>query len=99
MKSIFENCYLLSNFSINGFNLNEIKSMSKLFYWTNITSMPADILPTSNVQDFSFMFASTNLLNINLANFNTKNMSHMIYNTSFENLNLPNFESYNAVDM
>ena len=57
------------------------------------------IFLTSNVEDFSFMFASTNLLNINLANFNTKNMSHMIYNTSFENLNLSNFETYNVVDM
>ncbi len=36
MISTFENCENLNDFSIQGFNTEEIKSLSKLFYNSNI---------------------------------------------------------------
>ena len=62
IKSAFENCINLMNISINGFNIEQIKSTSKLFYNTGIKDFKLNIFKKNNIEDMSYMFASTKIL-------------------------------------
>ena len=61
MKSTFENCINLISVSIDGFNAEEIKSTSKLFYNTGIKFLHLNKFKTNKLEDMSSMFAKTNL--------------------------------------
>jgi hypothetical protein len=70
MKNVFENCTFLENFEIDGFNSSQVKSMSKLFYNTkNLKKINISTLETSSLEDMDYMFAYTNLPEINLTQF------------------------------
>ena len=103
MISTFENCENLDTFTMEGFNINEMKSMSKLFYNTQISTINMPFSNFENIEDISYMFASTNVINLDLSNLkttNVKNMSHLFYNSySLRNLNIDNFNTSNVIDM
>ena len=70
MRNVFENCTFLENFEIYGFNSSQVKSMSKLFYNTkNLKKINISTLETSSLEDMDYMFAYTNLQEINLTKF------------------------------
>ena len=66
MISSFENCINLDSFSINGFSLNELKSMKKLFYNTNLKFINLTNFNSTNLEDISYMFESSKLEKIKL---------------------------------
>ena len=102
MKSTFENCQNIKSFFISRFNTSNIKSMSKLFYGTNISISDIEGLDTNNVKDMSFMFASTKVKELDFKNLNTnqvKNMSYMFYGSMIEQLDLSKFQTDNVLDM
>jgi hypothetical protein len=70
MRNVFENCTFLENFEIDGFNSSQVKSMSKLFYNTkNLKKINISTLETFSLEDMDYMFAYTNLQEINLTKF------------------------------
>ena len=70
MESSFENCYFLEKFEIEGFNTSQVTNMSKLFYnSTNLKEVNIQKMSTTNLKDMSYMFAYTNISNINIPNF------------------------------
>ena len=79
MKSTFENCINLINVSINGFNTEEIKYTYKLFYNTGIKFLNLNNFRTNNIEDMSYMFAKTNLLELNsyFDGFNSNKVKNM----------------------
>jgi len=78
MISSFENCINLESFSIDGFSLNELRSTKKLFYNTNLKFLNLTNFNSTNLEDISYMFASTQLEKINL-NFNTENVKNILF--------------------
>ena len=52
MNEAFENCENLESFSIKGFNTQELKSLKKLFYKTNLNKLQLTDFNTENVEDF-----------------------------------------------
>ena len=104
IENAFENCQNLLSFGIRGFNIDKIKSFKKLFYNTpKLSEINFNRLNTSNVEDFSYMFANSNFRSINNLNLNTmnaKNMSYMFCNCSkLININLAKFNTKNVIDM
>jgi surface protein len=80
MISTFENCKRFNFISISGFDLEQLKSMSKLFYNSTLNSFSFLDFNTSNLEDISYMFANTSIKSISLNDFNTEkvtNMSHL----------------------
>ena len=70
MKNVFENCTFLEKFEIDGFDSSQVKSMSKLFYNTkNLKQVNISTLETSSLEDMDYMFAYSNLPEINLIQF------------------------------
>jgi len=70
MTNVFENCTFLENFEIDGFDSSQVKSMSKLFYnTTNLKKVNISSLEISSLEDMDYMFAYTNLTEINLTKF------------------------------
>jgi hypothetical protein len=57
IASAFESCSNFNFFNMSGFDTSQIKSISKLFYNTEIDSLEGFNFDTKNVQDFSFFFA------------------------------------------
>ena len=85
MISTFENAKSLERFTINGFSTEQIKSMSKLFYNSDLSDYTFNIDNTNNLEDISYMFSGTNIYYFSLDGFNTinvKNMSHIFENCS-----------------
>ena len=78
MKNTFENCHSLENFYIIGFNTEEITSLNKLFYNTSLNNLTLNI-DTRNVEDLSYIFAMTELEQINLINYNFSKVTNMSY--------------------
>ena len=104
IEGAFENCNNLEYLKIKGFNIDNLKSLKKLFYNTSkITKVDLSEFDTSKIEDFSFMFANTNIKEINNLNFNSnnaKNLSYMFCNcTLLTSINLLNFETKNVIDM
>ena len=103
MISSFENCINLKKVSINGFNMGQLKSTSKLFYNTGIQNLKINNFRTNNIEDMSYMFANTNILELNLTNFYTgkvKNMSGLFKNNAnLQLLDISSFNTENVIDM
>jgi surface protein len=96
IKSAFEGCLNLENVTIYGFNTEEIKSTSKLFYNSSISNLNISNFKTNNIEDMSYMFSKTNLNYLNLSDFNTNNvinMSNMFNICHLTSLNLSNFNN------
>jgi len=83
MKSTFENCNKLVDFNISGFNVEQIKSMNKMFYNTPLSNFSLSSFNSKNLKDISYMFAYSSIENISLNNLNTSkvtNMSNLFFN-------------------
>ena len=61
MISTFENCTELTYFTIKDFNIDEIKSVNKLFFNSNLVNLNMPLEKLKNIEDMSYMFAGTNL--------------------------------------
>ena len=83
MKSTFENCTNLIYFDISGFNIDNLKSVHKLFYKDkNLEKINLGFFKKNNIEDMSFLFAESNINNFDFSKIETtkvKNMSHMFY--------------------
>ena len=105
MEGTFENCRNLIDVSIEGFNTEQIKSTSKLFYNTGIQNLKLNNFKTNNLEDMSYMFSNTKLLelNLDLIGFNTnkvKNMSGMFKNSfKLKSLYISKLNTENVIDM
>ena len=78
MIGSFENCVNLESFKIKeGFDISQIKSISKLFYNTSLNVFNIDNFDINNVEDVSYMFSFSKLEEINLNKLNTKNIKNM----------------------
>lgn len=86
MVSSFENCTLLENFTIKGFDTSKVNNMSKLFY-NNINLKEVNIveMKTDKVEKMDYMFAYTNISVIDLKNFKIEQLINSI--GVFENCN------------
>ena len=71
MISTFENDGNLEHFSISGFNIENVKSMKKLFYKTYLLGVTLNDFNTKNLEDISYMFADTGIKEFNIEGFNT----------------------------
>ena len=103
MKSTFENCQNIKEVNIRGFNTQDVESMNKLFYGTNLSISDIEGLEINNVKDLSFMFAFSRSKTLDFFKLNTSqatNMSYMFYGSdSLETLNLSSFDTSNVEDM
>jgi surface protein len=103
MISTFENCANLNDFTIKDFNLDELKSTKKLFYNSPVIQVNMPFSNLKNLEDISYMFASTNLYHLDLTNFDTshaKNMSYLFYEShSLNNIDVSKFDTSNVEDM
>jgi len=99
MTNVFENCTFLEYFEIDGFDSSQVKSMSNLFYnATNLKKVNINSLEISSLEDMDYMFAYTNLTEINLTKFDVDkilkakdifkdiNGSKVFFNKTYENL-------------
>ena len=99
MKSSFEGCQNLQRVSIkSSFDASSLKSMSKLFYNSNVEEIELNDFETKNLEDMSYMFQSCkNLKKIDISNFNTENvidMSGMFEGcNSLQNLDISHFNT------
>ena len=95
IKSAFERCLNLNNITISGFNTEQIKSTSKLFFNSGINSINLSNFQINNVEDMSYMFANTKIMDLNLQNLETNNAVNMSYLFSncklLKTLNISNF--------
>ena len=105
MKSTFEDCEYLDTFTIHGCNLNNLKSVQRLFYGTNnLEHLSLNFLSNiENIEDMSYLFAMSKLSSIDLTTLNTKkvkNMSHMFYGCgSLKSLDFTNLDTSLVEDM
>ena len=103
MDSAFENCQKLTSFKIIGFNLEDLKSMKKLFYKSGLSIYESDYLITKNLLDISYMFAETNLEKIKLFLLDTSavyNMSHLFEKcTSLNDIDILELKTDEVKDM
>ena len=90
MESTFEKCVNLENFEINGFNTLQIKSLKKIFYGTDLSKIDVvkflDNFNTTNVEDMSYMFAYSQVKELDLSKLvtsNLKDISNMFQGTNF----------------
>jgi hypothetical protein len=103
MNSVFEGCFSLQNVSIHGFNTEQLKSTSKLFYSSGINRLNISNFKLDNVEDMTYMFSLSSINRLDLSGLNlnkVKNMSYMFSqcrNLNF--LNLSNIKSNNLIDM
>ena len=97
MESTFENCEQLELFNISGFDGNDIPSMAKLFYNSNIKEIYFSNFPTNNVKNMSYSFASTNLVSLDLSMLDLSKVEDMSFMFTFclslNNLNLSNINA------
>ena len=61
MESTFESCSNIKDFTINGFDLDELKSTKKMFYNTGLSILNLKIPSLKNIEDMSYMFASSQI--------------------------------------
>ena len=89
IEGIFDNCKNLEIVKINGFNLgSNITSLRKLFLnLPKLIKIDIDAFNINYVEDFSYMFANSNIKNIKLKiNTNSaNNMAHIEYPPVTEN--------------
>ena len=103
MLSTFENCINFESILISGFSANELKTMKKSFYKTNLKSIDLINFNTNNLEDISYMFASTSLEEFEFPNINTENvvdMSYLFCNcTSLKRLNISKINTSKAENL
>ena len=103
MIRAFENCTNLQSVKISGFNGENIKSMHKMFYNSGLTFISTEFNFTINVEDMSYMFASSQLKEILFSNLNTNkvtNMSHMFDScNSLINVDSTDINTNEVIDM
>ena len=68
MISTFENCYDFNKFEINGFDVNKLKSMKKLFYKSSLITYSFNSFNTQSLEDISYMFAVTDIEEFSIKN-------------------------------
>ena len=77
MISTFENCNNLQKFNIDGYDLTKIKSVQKLFYGAhNLVEAKLDLFADNNIEDMSYLFAMSDLTEIDLSKISTKNVKN-----------------------
>ena len=93
MLGSLENCINLESFKIEGFNVENIKSLEKTFYNTKIKEIDLNIFKNIQIEDISYMFALSPIKNFNFSIFdfsNIKNMFHLFENcSSLEEIVIP----------
>ena len=103
MISTFENCNKLVDFNISGFNIERVRSMSKMFYNTSLSTFSPSSFNSKSLQDMSYMFAYSSVEKISFNNFNSirvKNMSNLFRNcTNLRDLNLYMLDTNEVNDM
>ena len=103
MNSTFENAKALNQFYISGFSGEEIKSMNKLFYNTDLNYYSFNSFDSRNLEDISYMFSNTDINEFSLNGLminNVKNMSHLFDNClSLVSFNNEGFDTRNVIDM
>ena len=104
MISTFESCTNLKDIKLTGIDLNDLKSVKKLFYNTNVNQNITKFLQNStNIEDMSYMFAYTSIQEFNIEGINTKNvkdMSHLFEGcTSLKSVNLNHFNTNQVIKM
>ena len=75
----FENCINLEYLKIQGFYVDNLKSLKKLLYNTKISKIDLSEFDTSLIEDFSYMFAGTKIKEFNGPNNNTNNAKNFSY--------------------
>lgn len=71
MIGSFANCSLLEKFEISGFDTSDVTNMSRLFFNdTRLTEVDIVKMKTNKLKNIDFMFAYTNISEIDLSNFN-----------------------------
>ena len=92
IQSTFENCINLVSLKIEGFKIEGLNSLNKFLYNTkNLKVIDLAGLNTSKIEDFSFMFANSNIKQINdfnFSTFNAKNISVDFSTSPFALVNL-----------
>ena len=83
MVSTFEDCTNFNHFNLTGFDGSKIRSMKKLFYNSELMNYYFNSFNTENLEDVSYMFASTAINKFSLKGLNTSkitDMSYLFYN-------------------
>lgn len=71
MIGSFANCSLLEKFEISGFDTSDVTNMSRLFFNdTRLTEVDIVKMKTNKLKNIDYMFAYTNISEIDLSNFN-----------------------------
>jgi len=93
MIGTFENCINLESFKIEGFNVENIKSLEKTFYNTKIKEIDLNVFNNIQIEDISYMLALSPIKYFNFSKFdfsNIKNMSHLFEScSSLEEIIIP----------
>ena len=77
MKSTFESCTSLSNVIINNLNIENLKSMHKLFYKSTINDYSFIDCSSNNLEDISYMFAYSEIEFFEVKGLNFANVKNM----------------------
>ena len=73
MTGSFENCQYLEKFEIDEIDTSKVNSMEKLFNGaTKLKEVNMTLLDTSSLENVDYMFADTNISEINLTNFDVE---------------------------
>lgn len=73
MTGSFENCQYLEKFEIDEIDTSKVNSMAKLFNGaTKLKEVNMALLNTSSLENVDYMFADTNISEINLTNFDVE---------------------------
>ena len=103
MISAFENCENLNNFTLNGYDASELKSMKKLFYKSGISTYSFKSFNTIKLEDISYMFAFSSINELSLSDINTNqvtDISHLLEGcSSILNFNLSSIDTSNVQDI
>ena len=102
IEGIFDNCKNLEIVKINGFNLgSNITSLKKLFLnLPKLIKIDIDAFNINYVEDFSYMFANSNIKNIKLKiNTNSANNMAHIFLFIFNFFKYNNFKTSNVQKM
>lgn len=71
MIGSFANCSLLEKFEISGFDTSDVTNMSRFFFNdTRLTEVDIVKMKTNKLKNIDYMFAYTNISEIDLSNFN-----------------------------
>lgn len=103
MSGMFSSCSKLTSLDISDFDTSNVTDMGDMFYsCTSLTTINLNNFNTSKVEYMSYMFAYSNITNLDISNFdmrNVKNTSSMFYYCrNLVNLNTTNWNLENVTD-